>query len=105
MERGTGDSAAIGKIIARAWSDEGYKARLVSDPRSVFEEAGLDLPEGLDIRVVEDTPDVRHFVLPLAPAEGELSEEALEQVAAGDCSGTKSCSAPPPNPDGTPVYF
>ncbi|MGH2984253.1 MAG: NHLP leader peptide family RiPP precursor [Solirubrobacterales bacterium] len=83
MERGTGDRAAIGKIIARAWTDEGYKARLVSDPRSVFEEAGLDLPDGLDIRVVEDTPGVHNFVLPCAPAEGELSEEALEQVAAG----------------------
>jgi hypothetical protein len=95
MERGTGDRAAIGKIIARAWTDEGYKARLVSDPRSVFDEAGVDLPEGVDIRVVEDTPSVNHFVLPLAPVEGELSEEALEQVAAGDTSGTKATSAVP----------
>ena len=102
MERGTGDSSAIGKIIARAWSDEGYKARLVSDPRSVFEEAGLDLAEGLEVRVVEDTPGVRHFVLPPAPAEGELSEEALEQVAAGDCSGTKSGPPPVTIP---PTYF
>src|SRR4051794_6983539 len=102
MERGTGDSAAIGKIIARAWSDEAYKARLVSDPGSVFEEAGLDVAEGVDIRVVEDTPGVRHFVLPLAPGEGELSEEALEQVAAGDCSGTKSGPPPVTVP---PTYF
>ena len=102
MEPGTGDRAAIGKIIARAWSDGGYKARLVSDPASVFEEAGLDVPEGLDVRVVEDTPGVRHFVLPLAPGEGELSEEALEQVAAGDCSGTKSGPPPVTVP---PTYF
>jgi hypothetical protein len=84
MERGTGDRAAIGKIIARAWTDEQYKARLVSDPRSVFDEAGLDLPEGVEIRVVEDTPGINHFVLPVAPAEGELSEETLEQITAGD---------------------
>lgn len=77
------ESAAFGKVIATAWSDDAYKARLVSDPKSVLAEGGVELEDGVDIKVVEDTSSVRHLVLPAAPAEGELSEDALEQVAGG----------------------
>jgi hypothetical protein len=75
MEASTND--AVGKVIARAWSDGDYKARLVANPRSVLTE------DGPELRAVEDTADVRYFVIPVAPAEGELSEDALEQVAGG----------------------
>jgi Nitrile hydratase, alpha chain len=83
MEASTSDSAAVGKVIARAWSDDGYKARLVANPKSVLTEAGIVIEDGPQLRAVEDTADVRHFVIPVAPAEGELSEDALEQVAGG----------------------
>lgn len=80
---GNGEDAAFGKVIAQAWSDDAYKARLVSDPASVLSEAGIELESGVSIEVVEDTASIRHLVLPAAPAEGELSEDALEQVAGG----------------------
>jgi hypothetical protein len=83
MEASTDDSAAVGKVIARAWSDGDYKARLVANPKSVLTEAGIVIEDGPELRAVEDTDDVRHFVIPVAPAEGELSEDALEQVAGG----------------------
>jgi Nitrile hydratase, alpha chain len=83
MEASTDDSAAVGKVIARAWSDGDYKARLVANPKSVLTEAGIVIEDGPELRAVEDTADVRHFVIPVAPAEGELSEDALEQVAGG----------------------
>lgn len=77
------EEAAFGKVVATAWSDEDYKARLLSDPAAVLSEAGIELESGVTIEVVEDTASVRHLVLPAAPAEGELSEDALEQVAGG----------------------
>jgi hypothetical protein len=77
------DEAAFGKVIANAWSDGDYKARLVNDPKSVLAEAGIELEDGVDVTVVEDTATSRHLVIPAAPAEGELSEDALEQVAGG----------------------
>lgn len=33
------------KIIAKAWSDPEYKAPLLSDPKSVIAEYGIDLPD------------------------------------------------------------
>jgi Nitrile hydratase, alpha chain len=82
MEAG-GNEAALGKVIASAWSDDDYKARLVADPKSVLSEAGVALDDGAEIKVVEETAEVRYLVIPAAPAEGELSEDALDQVSGG----------------------
>jgi len=83
MEASNNESAAMGKVIAKAWSDDSYKARLVADPKAVLGEAGITVENGAELRAVEDTADLRHFVIPAPPAEGELSEDALEQVAGG----------------------
>jgi hypothetical protein len=72
-----------GLIVAHAWADDEFKSRLLSNPRAVMREHGLELPPGAEIRVVEDTPEVRHFVLPASPT-AELSEEELTPVAGAD---------------------
>ena len=74
------------KVIAQAWADEDYKQRLVDDPTGVFAEAGAEVPEGVQLRVVEDTDTVKHLVLPTAPSEGEIDEQALERVSGGTCA-------------------
>ena len=84
-----------GQIIARAWADEEFKARLVSSPKAVLREYGLEMAPGIEVRVVEDTEEVRHFVLPPSPT-GELSEEELSPAAGADshcgiCGGCRRC--------------
>lgn len=77
----------IAKAIARAWSDAGYKAKLLSDPHAALTEAGVDVPSGTTVQVVEDSADTRHIVLPLAPKQaGEMSIGELEKVAGGSTS-------------------
>tara|TARA_B100000315_G_scaffold218472_1_gene219800 strand:- start:160 stop:363 length:204 start_codon:yes stop_codon:yes gene_type:complete len=34
-----------GKIVAKAWSDEEFKAKLMADPKSVLKENGVDVGE------------------------------------------------------------
>ena len=65
-----------GQIVARAWSDDDFKRRVLSDPETVFAEYGVELPEGTDVMVLEDTATTRHFVLPVSP-DGDLMEEEL----------------------------
>ncbi len=56
----------------------------MSDPHAALVEAGVEVPAGTTIKVVEDTADTRHLVLPVAPGDaGELSAEELEKVAGG----------------------
>jgi hypothetical protein len=73
-----------GKVMKMALADEAFKTKLLSDPKSAIKEAmGLMLPESLEIRVYEDTPTVKHLVLPVNPFNSELSDADLELVAGG----------------------
>ena len=69
------------QLVAKAWADPAFKARLVQEPAAVLAEQGIAVPEGLRLRVVEDTSTVRHLVLPAAPES--LTDEQLEWVAGG----------------------
>ncbi len=72
------------KAIARAWTDPAYKAKLLSDPHAALAEAGVEIPEGVTVRIVENTADTSHIVLPVAPANAtELSDEEMEKRAGG----------------------
>jgi hypothetical protein len=84
------ESARIaGQVIARVWSDEDYKQRLFAHPNEVLTEAGMDIPPGLQFRILENTEKLTYITLPAAPAE-ELSDDALEAVAGGSTAGSAS---------------
>jgi hypothetical protein len=70
-----------GQVVARAWSDETFKQRLLSDPRTVLAEAGLPVPRNSTVQVHETTPTQLHLVLP--PPPDELSDAELDQMAGG----------------------
>ena len=49
-------------MVARAWSDAGFKQRLLADGTRACEELGLDVP-ALKLVVVENTPAVHNLVV------------------------------------------
>ena len=51
------------KVVARAWADPEYKARLVSNGTAAIAELGFSGPEGEHMVVVENTPDVHNIVV------------------------------------------
>ena len=75
-----------------------YRSRAVSDPRSVMREFGLDLDEGVEVRVLDSTADLRYLVLPRRPADTEhLDEEGLAQLVSRDSMiGVTDALAPQP---------
>lgn len=78
---------AFHKVVAKTWSDPAFKARVTADPKSVLAEHGVSVPEGLEVKVVENTDKVFHLILPSKPS-GDLSDEQLDQAAGGTSSGT-----------------
>jgi hypothetical protein len=80
-------------IVARAWSDEAFKQRLLSNPEEVFAEYKLDLPPGKKVRFVENTDDTIHFVLPSKPTTiAHLSLDRLPvHILDTPCHGHESC--------------
>ena len=71
-----------GQLIAKAWTDEEFKARLKADPKAGLKEVGIDVPEGHAVHVHEAASDEHHLVIPPKPA-GELSDEDLDKMAGG----------------------
>ncbi len=72
------------QIIARAWSDPDFKAQLLNDPKATLVGYGIDLPAGLDLKIVENTADTMHIVLPAEPSQaGDLSDDDLQNLAGG----------------------
>ncbi len=76
-----------GQIVAKAWADEEFKARLLADPAAVLQAEGLAVPAGVELRAVENTAQVMYLTLPPKPSE-ELSDEQLNQVAGGLTAGS-----------------
>src|SRR4051812_22824646 len=78
----------MGSLIAKCWSDEGFKKKLLADPTATLKAEGIkiELPAGMTLKAVENTDKVYYVVLPAKPTE--LSEEQLEMVAGGEISFT-----------------
>lgn len=71
------------QIVARAWADDAFKERLLSEPKAVLREHGLEVAPEISVKIVEDTQQVRHFILAANPV-GELTEEELTPTAGAD---------------------
>ena len=72
-------------IIARAMKDEGFARELRADTKAVIEREVGKLPEGIEVKLVEETADTLYLVLPARPSPGDqLSDAELERVAGGN---------------------
>jgi hypothetical protein len=67
-------------IIQRACDDREFRAQLVADCTGTLRSLGVELPPGVELQVLEETPSRFYVVL---PATDELSDNELRQVAGG----------------------
>ena len=76
----------INDIVAQfATQNKEYRDKLMADPKSVLaKQMNQELPDWLNVQVVQETADTIYLVLPHVPQEGdELSDADLEMVAGG----------------------
>jgi hypothetical protein len=90
-------------LVQRSLQDEEFRQRLLDDPKGTVEqELGTQLPEGVEVRVVQESQQSIYLVLPRASAVGEggeISDQQLEAVAGGGsdpfwgntCAGNYGC--------------
>jgi len=74
----------MAKIVAKAWADDDYKQRFISDPATVLRAEGADVPEGVTFKVIEAQENENWIVLPPKPADTDMLE-GEERLAAGMC--------------------
>ncbi|MBF4998060.1 nitrile hydratase subunit alpha [Nocardia sp. BSTN01] len=51
------------KVVAKAWADPEFKARLIKDATEACKELGISGLQGEDMVVLEDTDDVHHAIV------------------------------------------
>ena len=61
-----------------------------ANPAEAMRKAGIDVPEGKQVKLVQNTSNTTYLVLPELADGVELSEEELGSIYAGMCDGT-SC--------------
>jgi len=73
-----------------------YRARVVSDPRGVLKEFGLEVPETTEVRVWDTTAELRYLVLPKRPpgTDGMTEAQLAALVTRDSMIGTGVASAP-----------
>jgi hypothetical protein len=77
------------KIVARAWADEAFMARLINHPEEVAQEYKLPLLEGATYKVVSGN-EPPTMVLSLPPKPENLKIESMEELA--EHAEQKNCS-------------
>lgn len=72
--------------VPPAWyKSTAYRSRVVSEPRAVLQEFGVELNEHQQVRVLDSTADMRYLVIPQRPEGAEtLSEQDLAALVSRD---------------------
>ena len=54
----------LASLFAACWKDEALKARFMSDPKAVLAEYDMPVPDGIDVKVVENADNCVHITMP-----------------------------------------
>ena len=79
----------IGQILAQCWSDESFKKKLMADPMGTLKVEGATMPEGMSVKVVENTHKVFDLVIPAK--QTDLTDADLDKVAGGQGNFQRDC--------------
>jgi hypothetical protein len=71
----------INNILTKCWADASFKQQLLTDPAAALKAEGIDIPAGYTVRVLENTENIFHFVIPNRSTD--LPDGLLEKLAGG----------------------
>lgn len=81
-----GESYRDPRLFPLNWGshDPVFTARFKADPRKALRYMDVQVPDGLALKIVENTRTLAHLVLPVRPDDVALGGDIIKRVAAGD---------------------
>lgn len=73
------------EVIAKAWSDESFKQKLIANPKETLKEMGVETPANMPIKVCDGSDGTFYLVLPKKPQEN-MTDEDLKKMSGGGSS-------------------
>jgi hypothetical protein len=75
---------SVKRAIGKSSMDRVFRQKLLAEPADVLKAEGLELPDGVKVRVIEDTDKLMNLVIPFhLELDGELSDANLDKVSGG----------------------
>jgi hypothetical protein len=66
-------------LVLELAGNKDLKQKFITNPRGVLAERGISVPEGVTLKVLEDTASLQHIVLPHLSSAGKHAPEELEK--------------------------
>ena len=64
------------RLLIEILSDQNLKKEFLSNPKKVLQERGFEIDENAEYRVLEDTKEIKHLIVPfISEADFENGEE------------------------------
>lgn len=58
------------QIVQKAWEDAEFKKKLIADPKAAVKDTfGIDVPNTIEVEVLEESANKYYLVLPQSPQE------------------------------------
>ena len=80
---GDRDRTIYAMMVARIWKDPDYRKKFLADPKTALTREGINVTNGANLQVVEDSPTVKYVILKGDPAESQRQLAALPPLAEG----------------------
>jgi hypothetical protein len=97
MSEASGREQMERRLVQRSLQEDAFRRRLLEEPkRTVEEDVGTRLPEGVRVVAVEETAETIYLRLPSTSPlgeGGELSDRELEAVAGGGAWADPICAS------------
>lgn len=74
----------LSSVVQKAASDPAFRAELLANPASTLQSAGVSIPAGARVKVVEDTQNLRYLLVSARPADisdADLATATSEAIA------------------------
>jgi hypothetical protein len=68
------------QVLAQAVQDPAFRARLLAEPKAVFADMGLNIPQDGKIQVVQETAEQYYLVLPALERAGRRAGVSLSDA-------------------------
>jgi len=69
----------VANVVAQAASDASFRQQLLSSPAATLESAGIPIPSGATVRVLENTSTTAWAIVP--PRPSDVSDADLQQTS------------------------
>lgn len=79
VSSGSATIAQVANVVAQAAVDASYRQQLLSNPAATLQSAGIVVPSGMNVQVLENTSTTAYVVVPQRPSG--VSDADLQQTS------------------------